>query len=152
MNVFFMKMFDLFPPNDSSFFLVAVYGPIFLAFLFFPVTMIIIDSQLVDISDEHELKSGSRSEGIVFSIRSFANKATHGLGGLIAGFGLEFINFPENAEVGALPQETLDGLLIMNGPLYLGMYLLGSAIMLLYKIDRQRHAEIMSELEARRSG
>jgi GPH family glycoside/pentoside/hexuronide:cation symporter len=149
---FFMKMFDLFPANDSSFFLVAVYGPIFLAFLLFPVTMIIIDSQLVDISDEHELKSGSRSEGIVFSIRSFANKATHGLGGLIAGFGLEFINFPENAEVGALPQEALDGLLIMNGPLYLGMYLLGSAIMLLYKIDRQRHAEIMSELEARRSG
>ena len=148
---FFMKMFDLFPPNDSPLFLVAIFGPIFLAFLFFPVTMIIIDSQLCDICDEHELNSGSRSEGIVFATRSFANKATHGLGGLIAGFGLEHINFPENAEVGALPQEALHGLLIMNGPLYLGIYLLGAAIMLLYKIDRQRHKEIMSELEARRS-
>ncbi len=148
----FLKMFDLFPLNDSPFFLFAFFGPIFLAFLIFPVTMIIIDSQLVDISDEHELKSGSRSEGIVFSIRSFANKATHGLGGLIAGFGLEYINFPEEAEIGALPPEALDGLLIMNGPMYLGIYLLGSVIMLFYSIDRQRHAEIMSELEARRNG
>ena len=147
----FLKMFDLFPPNDSPFFLFAFFGPIFLAYLIFPVAMIIIDSQLVDISDEHELKSGRRSEGIVFSIRSFANKATHGLGGLIAGFGLEYINFPEEADIGALPPEALDGLLIMNGPVYLGIYLLGTVIMLFYSIDRRRHAEILSELEARRS-
>ena len=148
----FLKMFDLFPLNDSPFFLFAFYGPLFLAYLIFPVTLIIIDSQLVDISDEHELKSGSRSEGTVFSIRSFANKATHGLGGLIAGFGLEYINFPEEADIGALPPEALDGLLIMNGPVYLGIYLLGTVIMSFYSLDRQRHVEIMSELEARRSG
>ena len=70
---------------------------------------------------------------------------------MIAGFGLEYINFPEEADIGALPLEALDGLLIMNGPMYLGIYLLGSVIMLFYSIDRQQHAEIMSELEVRRS-
>ena len=32
------------------------------------------------------------------------------------GFGLEYIGFPENAEVGALMEETITGLLVLNGP------------------------------------
>ena len=49
-----------------------------------------------------------------------------------------------------LSQETLTGLLFMNGPLYLMLYLLAIFFMSFYKIDRKRHAEILAELETRR--
>jgi len=145
-----LKMLGWFPGNESSFLLFALFFPLFIGTIVTPVTAIIIDSQLVDVADVHEYQTGSRSEGVVFSVRSFAVKATSGLGGLFAGFGLEFIGFPDNAEVGNLSAETIDGLLFMVGPLYLGFYLLAMFLMSFYKLDKKRHAEILSELEKRR--
>jgi GPH family glycoside/pentoside/hexuronide:cation symporter len=88
---------------------------------------------------------------VIFSIRSFAFKSTQGVGGLIAGFGLEIINFPDKAEVGNLTSDTVMGLLFMCGPLYLIISALGILFMRFYSIDRKRHAELLTELEKRRA-
>jgi Na+/melibiose symporter-like transporter len=145
-----LKMLGLFVANDSPYLLYALFGPLLLGFMIFPVSQIIIDSQLVDVADEHEYQTGSRAEGVIFSIRSFGNKATQGVGGFIAGFGLEYIGFPENAEVGSLAPETITGLLFLNGPVYLAIYLLAVFCMTFYNIDEKRHNELLVELEARR--
>jgi Na+/melibiose symporter-like transporter len=145
-----LKMLNLFPANDSPYLLLALFGPLMLGYMVFPVSAIIIDSQLVDVADEHELNTGARAEGVIFSVRSFGNKATQGVGGFIAGFGLEYIGFPENAEVGSLTPEAINGLLFLNGPTYLAIYLLAIFFMMFYRIDKKRHAEILNELEARR--
>jgi len=145
-----LKMLGFFPANDSQFLLVALFLPLLLGYIIFPVAAIIIDSQLVDVADEHELKTGKRAEGIIFSVRSFGIKATQGVGGFIAGFGLQFIGFPDNAEVGSLAPETLNGLLFMNGPAYLAIYILAIFFMSFYRITEERHAEILTVLEARR--
>lgn len=145
-----LKLLGLFVANDSPLLIPLLFGPLMIGFMVFPVSQIIIDSQLCDVADEHELNTGKRGEGIIFSVRSFGNKTTQGVGGLFAGFGLEFIGFPENAEVGSLAPETLDGLLILNGPVYLVFYLLAVFCMSFYNIDKERHDEILKELEARR--
>lgn len=145
-----LKMLDLFPSNDSTYFLFALFIPLLLAYMVLPVASIIIDSQLVDVADDHELRTGERSEGVIFSVRSFGIKATQGVGGFLAGFGLEFINFPENAVAGSLAQETLTGLLFLNGPLYLMIYLLAVLFMTLYALDKNTHAQILRQLEAKR--
>ena len=85
-----LRMIDFFPGNDSPWLLVALFGPLFVAYLVAPLLPIVIDSQLVDITDDHEHRTGHRSEGVVFSIRTFAMKATSGIGGLIGGFGQYF--------------------------------------------------------------
>lgn len=145
-----LKMLGLFPANDSPFILFALFVPLLLGYMIFPVSAIIIDSQLVDIADQHELSTGQRSEGVIFSVRSFAIKATTGVGGFLGGFGLEFINFPQNAEVGTLAQDTLSGLLFLNGPLYLIIYLIAVGFMSLYQLDRSTHSQILRELESKR--
>lgn len=147
-----LKLLGLFVSNDSPYLLLALFGPLMLGFMIFPVSQIIIDSQLCDVADEHELNTGKRAEGIIFSVRSFGNKTTQGVGGFIAGFGLEYISFPDNAEVGGLAPETIDGLLILNGPVYLVFYLLAVYCMSFYSIDKKRHDEILKALEARREG
>lgn len=145
-----LKMLDFFPANDSPLILFALFVPLLLGYMIFPVSAIIIDSQLVDVADQHELVTGERSEGVIFSVRSFAIKATSGVGGLLGGFGLEYIGFPENAVVGGLAEETLTGLLFLNGPLYLIMYLVAVCFMTLYQIDKQSHQQILQELESKR--
>lgn len=147
-----LTLLDMFVPNDSPYLLFALFGPLLIGYMVFPVSYIVIDSQLADIADEHEYQTGKRAEGVIFSVRSFGKKATQGVGGFIAGFGLEYIGFPENAEVGSLAPETIDGLLILNGPVYLVIYLVGVYFMTWYRIDRKRHAEILSALTIRREG
>jgi Na+/melibiose symporter-like transporter len=114
------------------------------------VIPIVVDSQLVDVTDEYEYHTGSRAEGVIFSIRTFGIKATSGLGGLLAGFGLEYIGFPENASVETLTPDVLNGLLFMTGPLYWILCFTGVIFMGLYDLNEKRHSEIMSVLEARR--
>ena len=145
-----LKMVDLFPSNDSVFLLFALFVPLLLAYMVFPVSAIIIDSQLADVADEHELRTGERSEGVIFSVRSFGIKTTQGVGGFLAGFGLEFIGFPENAEVGDLTGETITGLLFLNGPSYLAIYLLAVLFMTLYALDKKTHGEVLRQLEKKR--
>ena len=88
---------------------------------------VVIDSQLVDVADEHELNTGNRAEGVIFAVRTFAIKLTQGLGGLIAGFGLEIIGFPQDAATQGVSPEVIDGLLFMMGPLYYIIVYGGSA-------------------------
>ena len=148
---YLFKMAGVFPAQGSGFDLLFLLLSVFFGFLFFPMASIVIDSQLTDVADDHDYRTGVRSEGVIFSIRSFAYKSTQGVGGLIAGFGLEIINFPDKAEVGNLTSDTVMGLLFMCGPLYLIISALGILFMRFYSIDRKRHAELLTELEKRRA-
>jgi Na+/melibiose symporter-like transporter len=145
-----LKMIGWFPANDSPWLLLAIFGPLFLGYMIFPVVPIVVDSQLVDIADDHEYRTGKRSEGIVFSVRTFAMKATGGLGGMVGGFALEFIGFPQDAEVGQLAEETVNGLLFISGPLYIATSGLGMLFMFMYRLNEKRHQEILTVLEERR--
>ncbi|XOV89679.1 MAG: MFS transporter [Pseudomonadota bacterium] len=147
----FLRMIGFFPDNNSPWLLVALFGPLFLGYLVLPLVPIVIDSQLVDITDDHEYRTGNRSEGVVFSIRTFAMKATSGIGGLIGGFGLDLIQFPENATVGEVAPETLNGLLFMSGPLYWMIVAAGMGFMAMYQLSESRHKEILDVLRKRRA-
>lgn len=141
-------LIDFFPSNDSPWLLAALFGPMFLSYLVAPLLPIVIDSQLVDIADDHEHRTGHRSEGL-FSIRTFAMKATSGIGGLIGGFGLDLISFPQNPVVGVVASETLNGLLFMSGPLYWIIVAASVGFMAMYQLSESRHAEILAELKER---
>jgi glycoside/pentoside/hexuronide:cation symporter, GPH family len=147
---FCLRLLGWFPENGTVWTLVAFFAIWTPALIFLPVVPIVIDSQLVDITDEHELQTGNRSEGVIFSIRTFAIKMTSGLGGLMGGFGLELINFPKDASIETLDPAVIDGLLWMMGPLYILIVYTGLGFAFLYRIDRRRHQEIIEALESRR--
>lgn len=147
----FLRMIGWFPDNDSVWLVPMLFGSLLIGLLALPVVPIAIDSQLVDVADEFEYKTGRRAEGVVFSIRSFAIKATVGIGGLVGGFGLEIIDFPEDASAETLTPEVLNGLLFMTGPLYWIIVFSGMLFMALYNLNRARHDEIMAVLEVRRA-
>ena len=146
-----LKMIGLFPENDSVWMLPGLFGSLFAGFLILPVSSIVFDSQLADVADEHEYRTGRRAEGMVFSIRTFALKATGGLGGLVGGIGLEIIGFPEKATRDMLTPEMLNGLFFMTGPLYWIIVAVGMAFMAMYNLNERRHGGMMEELRVRRA-
>jgi Na+/melibiose symporter-like transporter len=147
---FILKLLGWMPANHSIALFVVLFAFWGLGYMTLPVVPIVIDSQLVDVADDHELKTGNRAEGQIFSIRTFAVKLSNGLGLLLGGIGLQVIHFPRHAHAATLAPQVVTGLLWLSGPVYWMIVAAGVGFVLLYRIDRKRHAEILAELGERR--
>ncbi|MEE9278924.1 MAG: MFS transporter [Myxococcota bacterium] len=147
-----LRLLDVswFPDNDSPWIL-----PIFLAAstvgaLSAPIIGATANSMLADIADEHELDTGIRREGVLYSVRAFSAKATAAFGTLFGGVLLSLIEFPENATRGLVPAETVWNLGLIAGPATSIFSLAALGFYLRYRINYRRHGEIVAELERRR--
>jgi Na+/melibiose symporter-like transporter len=118
--------------------------------IFFVGLYIVMDSMLSDTIDQHELDTGRREEGLFFSASSFAQKASFGLGALVAGIGLDVIRFPKGADVGDVPMEILTSFAIFAGPLMMILLVSSTLIIRTYPIDQQEHTRILQEIRGMR--
>ncbi len=147
-----LRLLDVswFPDNDSAWIL-----PIFLAAstvgaLAAPIIGATINSMLADIADEHELDTGIRREGVLYSVRAFSTKATAAFGTLFGGILLSLIDFPANATRGSIPAEIVWDLGLIAGPATSIFSLAALGFYLRYRINYRRHREIVAELERRK--
>ncbi len=114
--------------------------------VFFIGYIILLDSMLSDVIDEHELHSGKREEGLFFAARSFATKASYGLGSFFAGIGLDIIRFPQGASAETVPESAVLSLAIMSGPVMFLLFAATVAVSSRYPLTAERHREIMVQV------
>ena len=120
--------------------------------IFFIAYIILLDSMLSDVIDERELLSGQREEGLFFAARSFATKASYGLGSFFAGIGLDIIHFPRAATPDNVPPEAVLSLAVLSGPLLFVLFAATVVISSRFPLTAKRHREIMREIELRAEG
>ena len=137
---------SLFPSNDSTYLL-----PVLCIHVVINVTCAIIvfatlSSMLMDLVEDIQLKTGRREEGVLFSARSFADKAVSGFGLTFAGFILSLISFPESSEIreqlnGVVPDQVLADLALWYIPICIIAF--GSALSLVsgYSLTRNEHED-----------
>lgn len=118
--------------------------------VFFIAYVILLDSMLSDVIDERELLSGQREEGLFFAARSFATKASYGLGSFFAGVGLDIIRFPRAATPDNVSPEAVLSLAILSGPVLFVLFAATVAVSSRYPLTAKRHEHIMREIAARR--
>lgn len=134
-----LRLLDWFPANQTPWLF-----PIMMAHAIVSVTLIIMfgivqSSMLADVVEESEMKTGRREEGLFFAARTFAAKATSGIGTLFAGLALDWIDFPRGAAPGTAPPEAVFDLGLIFGPLLTVFYLLALGSMWFYRISRADH-------------
>lgn len=115
--------------------------------IFFIAYIILLDSMLSDVIDEHELNTKRREEGLFFAARSFATKASYGLGSFFAGIGLDIIRFPQSASPETVPPDAVLSLAILSGPV---MFVLFSATVIVstrYPLTAAKHRDIMRGIQ-----
>ncbi|MCZ6500948.1 MAG: MFS transporter [Gammaproteobacteria bacterium] len=145
-----LRLFEILPENGHWSILPMLIGSSCLAAFVVPVIYITINSMFADISDELELATGERQEGIVYSARAFAGKAAAALGTVVGGFALDIIAFPRNAVPGAVDADVIFNLGLFQGPLTSVFSLAGLVLYLGYKLSRSRHEEIAMALARRK--
>ena len=144
-----LRLFGWFPENGTPL-LFPILGVLkAISYGASAVMVISIVSSLADVTDEHELLTGRRQEGVFFAARSFFSKLTSGLGHLLAGLAIDFIEFPVGARSGEVDADTLYQFGIVAGPLTVLPALISLIFYARYRIDKVRHAEIRLELDRR---
>lgn len=111
-------------------------------------------SMMADATDEHEVKFGTRREGMYFAGLGFAAKSAAGAGALLGGIALDVLHFPKEAgrQINAvLPEDLLAGLAIAWGPASGFIALIATLMLIPYGITRARHDEIAVRLKAKRA-
>ncbi|MEM7097813.1 MAG: MFS transporter [Pseudomonadota bacterium] len=146
-----MRLFDVswFPDNDSPWVFWIYFMRYLLQGICLPVILASFNSMFADISDEVELETGVRREGIIYASRSFANKVTSAMGAFLGGVALDVIAFPKAAAVGSVSADTIWWLGFLEGPATTLISLTGVLFYLRYQIDRDRHAEIRAAIAQR---
>jgi Na+/melibiose symporter-like transporter len=149
-----LRLLDVpwFPDNNSPLILPLVLLTWFITGLLAPVVFATINSMFADIADEHEIETGERREGVIFSARSFVLKTTGAVGVFAGGMLLDFLAFPRGAAAGTVPEDVVWNLGLVQGPATSVLTMIGLLLYLGYRLDRTRHAEIMLELDRRRAG
>jgi Na+/melibiose symporter-like transporter len=145
-----LRMLGWFPDNDAAALLPTLVAMSALGAAGGSILNISVMSALADIADENELRCGRRQEGILYSARSFFAKADNALGHFIAGICLDLIAFPEMAKPGAVNEETLWTLGLIESPLAIIPGLVAAGFYAGYRIDRRRHLEMRAALATNR--
>ena len=143
---FAAKLSDIFPANDSGWYL-----PLILAHYLIETTalismQIIFASMNVDVVDDRSAETaGTRDEGLIFAARNFSKKAVSGIGVLLAGVILWLASFPEKARPEDIAPGLAEDMVLAYLPILLVLYAVSCFALKFYAIDRDRHASNLQQ-------
>jgi len=136
-----LRLAGLFPGNDSPWLFPLIWCHTIVNVAVIVTFGIVQSSMLADVVEHSQMSTGRREEGLFFASRSFAAKATSGVGAFIAGIALDLISFPKGAAPGTVDPQTIWNLGFIYGPLLMSFYLLALGSIGFYRITRRGHQE-----------
>ena len=111
---------------------------------------ITVASMMGDVADEHELKHGTRQEGVYFGSYSFSSKCTGAFGNMIAGIAIDVIGLNPSSKPGEVPIDVLTRFGASYGLIAL-LIIASIWVFLPYSLNSKRHAQVLAELAKRRA-
>jgi glycoside/pentoside/hexuronide:cation symporter, GPH family len=142
-----LKLFGLMPPAGSPW--------IFLILLMVAVVVgtlaitgfIIIASMVADVVEDNAVRTGVRSEGLLFATNGLVPKFTAGFGAFFAGVLVTVVHFPTHAVQGSVPAALMRRLVLLYLPTYGALVAASIAVLVFYRIDRRTHEHNLVRLK-----
>ncbi len=146
---FLLRLLGFFPINGSGLLVPLLFANSALALSLTITASIMGTSMIADIAEDIEVKTGNRSEGLLFSAASVVNKSVTGIGIFASGVILSLVHFPEGAKPGEVPQAILNHLVVTY--VVVAALIHGAALLCLlgYDISRKRHEDNLARLAGR---
>lgn len=142
-----LRMLGAFPDNGQAAFMPALFATRFLHGLVTNAAYIIVTSMIADITEDAQVKTGVRSEGLLMAANSFIVKASAGFATLLPGVILAIVHFPAKATAAVSP-EVVRNLIWVYLPATLGLSVASILVWLLYRIDQQTHEANLAAVAA----
>jgi len=150
-SLILLKLGGFLPPPGSAALLIMIGVAAYVGYSAIIMGMTMIGSMIADITDEHELRTGARQEGLLYSANMLLDKAASGLGVFCASIVIKIASIPAGASRDSVPLQIINslGLLSMGIAVVFGLGMAWSFSR--YRLSRERHVEIVVELEKSRT-
>ncbi len=129
--------------SDSLVYFLSIF--IFITGTFSLISLMTRESMVPDMIDQVQKESNLRQDGAISSLTSFCAKCMTGLGQFFSMFVLWLISFPKGSVEATLQQKEM--LALFQGPIIMILFLIPIFIFAGYKIDREKHKEILRDLK-----
>jgi Na+/melibiose symporter-like transporter len=143
-----LRLLGLFPPNHSPILLPTLIAQTIISVALSIAGSTLTTSMIADVVEDSELRTGRRSEGLLFSASSLVQKAVSGVGIFASGMLLLAIHFPRKAQPGHVPIEVIHHLGMVYVPIIFTLYGLALLFLMGYRITRASHQETLRRLAA----
>jgi Na+/melibiose symporter-like transporter len=142
-----LRLLGAFPGNDQAVFLPTLVGIRFLWGILNNAAYIVVTSMIADITEDAQVKTGNRAEGLLMATNTFIVKVTSGLSALLPGLMLALVHFPAKATATVSP-EIVRNLAWVYLPATTTVSLLSILTWTLYRIDQKTHEANLAAVRA----
>jgi Na+/melibiose symporter-like transporter len=141
-----LRLLHLMPPNGTPQLFVAVAAEKFVNAGFATMTGVLLASMIADVVEDVEVRTGRRSEGLLFSADSLFKKTTSAAGPAIAGLIIWIVAFPPDARRTGVSPEVLHNLALVYLPSVMVLYVSAILCLFLFPISKQVHEDNLRRL------
>jgi GPH family glycoside/pentoside/hexuronide:cation symporter len=141
-----LRLLGLMPPNGSIWVPIILEIDLAVAASLALVGFVIMSSMVADVVEDVAVKTGARSEGLLFAVNGIIPKVTGGIGGVIGGLILTVVHFPAHALPGTVDPAILRRLVLISMPAVVVLGLIATGVMIFYKIDKAAHEQNLETL------
>ena len=109
-------------------------------------THLVLQSMLTDAVDDVAVKTGYRSEGVLFATFGLLDKWGAALGAFAAGLILAWVGFPTRAIPGTVAPEIIRSLVLITVPTIAGCNMVAMVLISRFRLDQAQHERNLEEL------
>jgi Na+/melibiose symporter-like transporter len=142
----FLRLVGLMVPNGSPWLMPILIVDGMVTAIVAVVGFILVGSMMADVVEDAAVKTGVRSEGLLYAANGLIPKFTGGIGAFVAGLLLTLVHFPAHAMKGTVDPQLMRHLAIMYLPVTAGCSIVSIALLGLYRIDRATHERNLATL------
>jgi glycoside/pentoside/hexuronide:cation symporter, GPH family len=140
------RLLGIMPFNGSPWLVVVLFGDVVLTLTCGLIGLVLVTSMVADVAEDQQVRTGIRSEGVLFAANGLVPKFTAGLGAFVAGGLISLVHFPAHAIPGTVDPDIVRRLALFYIPCVI--LLNGGSVVALqfYKIDRATHERNVAHL------
>ncbi len=140
------RLLGIMPPNGSTALYVFLLADAMVQATTGLMAVVIMTSMVSDVIEDQQVKTGVRSEGVLFAVHTLVPKVTAGVGSVIAGALVSLVAFPVRAKTGSVDPDILRHLALLYLPCIAALN--GAAIVALsfHRMDRATHEQNLARL------
>lgn len=145
---YWLRMVGLFPEPGSDLLVPALFTLLVIATASSISAMILTMSMMADVADAYEFENGKRTEGLFSSGMWFMQKMVGGMGILLSGLIISFIQLPEQAVPGTVDAAIVDNLALIYVTMITVIGVAGTWAYTLFPLSEKDHSERVAKLAA----
>lgn len=142
-----LRLLGVFPDNGQPAFMPTLLALRFVYGVLTNAAYIVVTSMVADITEDAQVKTGARSEGLLMAANSFILKVTTGFAALLPGVILAAVHFPAKATAAVSPV-VVKNLMWVYLPSTISLSVLSILTWMLYRIDQQTHERNLATVAA----